>query len=213
MDVFEKGQLIRRPKKLKLGKILKLTYEPNENRRKKVLKRFGYIYDTELSTPEHIVGYSPFEKKLLYGVRGTELKSRGNALENKDLQTDILLGAGGLKQSKRYDEERSTILKAKKKYNEDKVVLVGHSLGGGLLNSMPEDVIPAKDAVYTYNAPILKPRKDANNYHYRTSGDVFSVFNSDAKTLPNENQISLRLGDYLLKSHQLENIADAPIFV
>ncbi len=208
---IQKAQLIRRPKKLKLGKVLKLTYEPNARRRQKVLKRFGYIYDTDLSSPEHIVAFNPFDKKLLYAPRGTELKHKGNIYDNKDLQTDIILGAGGLKQTDRYEQERSTILKAKKKYNEDKVVFVGHSLGGGLLNAMPSEVIQKKDEVLTYNAPILKAREGSTNY--RTKGDIFSVFNPSAITLPNANPVSVRLGDYLLKSHQLENIINESIFV
>lgn len=208
---WKEQSLIRKPKKLKLGKILKLSYEPNEQRRQKVLKKYGYVLDKELSNPDHIVAFNPFNNKLLYAPRGTELKSKGNIFDNKDLQTDIILGTGGLKQTKRYDEERSTILKAKKKYNEDKVVLVGHSLGGGLLNQMPTDVITEKDQVITYNAPILKPRK--NSVNYRTEGDVFSVFNPQAKTLQNENPISVNLGNYLLKAHQLENLQNQNIFV
>jgi hypothetical protein len=208
---WKESQLLRKPKKLKLGKILKLSYEPNEQRRQKVLKKYGYVLDKELSSPDRIVAYNPFKKDLLYAPRGTELKHRGNIFDNKDLQTDIILGTGGLKQTKRYDEERSTILKAKKKYNEDKVILVGHSLSGGLLNEMPTDVITERDQVITYNAPILKPRKDAT--HYRTKGDVFSVFNKDAKTLQNENPVSLNLASYLLKAHQLENLQNQNIFV
>lgn len=208
---FSQGQLIRPPKRLKLGKILKLSYEPNEQRRQKVLKKYGYIYDSELSSPERIVAFNPFQKKLLYAPRGTELKHKGNIFDNKDLQTDILLGSGGLKQSDRFKNERSTILKAKKKYNEEKVVFTGHSLAGGLLNQMPTDVITEKDKVITYNAPILKPRDGSINY--RTQGDIFSVFNRGATTLQNENPISLRLGQYLLKAHQLENIQNENIFV
>ena len=87
----------------------------------------------------------------------------------------------------------------------------GHSLAGGILNQMPTDVITKADKVITYNAPILKSRE--GSVDYRTKGDIFSVFNPKATTLPNANSISARLGDYLLKAHQLENIADAPIFV
>lgn len=208
---WKEAQLIRRPKKLKLGKILKLSYEPNEQRRQKVLKRFGYVLDKELSDKERIVAFNPFSKDLLYVPRGTELKHRGNIYDNKDLQTDIILGAGGLKQTERFEKEKETILKAKKKYNEDKVVFAGHSLSGGLLNAMPADVITEKDKVITYNAPILKPRKGSVNY--RTQGDIFSVFNPTATTLQNQNPISVNLGKYLLQAHQLENLQQQNIFV
>jgi hypothetical protein len=208
---WKDGQLIRNPKKLKLGKILKLSYEPNEQRRQKILKKYGYVLDKELSDAERIVAFNPFKKDLLYVPRGTELKHKGNIYDNRDLQTDIILGAGGLKQTERYEREKDTILKAKKKYNEDKAVFVGHSLSGGLLNSMPEDVITERDTVIGYNAPILKQRK--NTTQYRTQGDIFSVFNTNAITLPNQNPISARLGDYLLKAHAVANLDTQNIFV
>lgn len=205
--------LIRKPKKLKLHKILKLSYIPDDAKRAKVLKRYGYVLDKELSTPEHIVAYNPFKKDLLYAGRGTELKSGGHIFENKDLQTDILLGVGGLKQTKRFNEEKSNILKAKKKYNEDKVTFVGHSLFGGILNQMPSNVITEKDKVITYNAPILKAKRNA--LHLRTEGDLFSFLNAEAKTLPNTNPTGPVpfLGRYILDAHTVDNLKNQPIFV
>jgi hypothetical protein len=212
--------LVRPPKKLKLYKALKLSYEPNERRRAKVLKRFGYKYDYELSSPEHIVAYNPFSKDLLYVPRGTvlnnnqqagrrpaELQSRGHAYDNPDIQTDLLLGVGGLKQTKRFENERNALLKAKKKYDEDRTVLAGHSLSGAIINELPRD---SKDTIITYNSPIIK---SSGGTHYRTSGDVFSVFNNDITTLPNENKSSYNPVSNLLKAHNLENIKHQPIFI
>lgn len=199
--------LIRPPKKLKLYKALKLSYEPNERRRAKVLKRFGYKYDYDLSSPEHVVAYNPFSKDLLYVPRGTELQSRSHAYENPDIQTDLLLGVGGLKQTKRWESENNALLKAKKKYDENRTVLAGHSLSGAIVNELPRD---AKDTVITYNSPIIK---SSGGSHYRTSGDVFSAFNTDITTLPNENRSSFNPVNNLLKAHNLENIKQQPIFL
>lgn len=200
-----------KPRPLKLYKALKLSYEPNENKRKKILKRFGYRLDTDLSTPERLVAYSPFEKQILYASRGTNLRSGGSLYDNKDIQTDILLGAGGLKQTKRYEDDKNTLLKARNKYNEDKVVLVGHSLGGAIVNQLPQR---EQDKVYTYNSPILKQKKGGGQQkHLRTAGDIFSVSNPAAQTLPNENPLSARLGSYLLKAHELSNLQNEAIFV
>jgi hypothetical protein len=201
---------IIKPRPLKLYKALKLSYEPNENKRKKVLKRFGYRLDEELSSPERLVAYNPFDKKILYASRGTNLRSGGNVLENKDIQTDILLGSGGLTQTKRFEEDKNTLLKARNKYNEDSVILVGHSLGGAIVSNLPTR---EQDKVYTYNSPILKPKQGRNIQHLRTRGDIFSVANPVAQTLPNENPLSLRLGSYLLKAHELSNLQEEPIFV
>jgi hypothetical protein len=207
----DNGSLLRAPKKLSLYKALKITYQPNEAKKARVLKRFGYILDKDLTTPEHTVAYSPFEKKVIFGVRGTELRQGKHLLENTDLQTDILLGSGGLRQSKRYETTKNAYLKAKEKYKEDKVEFVGygHSLAGGLINALPTT---EKDKVITYNAHILKAKKN-NVKHYRTEGDIFSIGNAKAETLPNPNPVSLNLGSYLLKAHQLEAIADQPIFL
>jgi hypothetical protein len=206
--LFDDGALIRPPKKLSLYKALKITYQPNEAKKARVLKRFGYILDKELTTPEQTVAYSPFEKKVIFGVRGTELRQGKHLLANTDIQTDILLGLGALKQSKRYETTKNAYLKAKEKYKEDKLELVGHSLAGGLINALPTT---EKDKVITYNAPILKAKKGVK--HYRTEGDIFSIGNRSAETLPNPNPVSLSLGSYLLKAHQLEAIADQPIFL
>jgi hypothetical protein len=201
---------IIKPRPLKLHKALKLSYEPNENKRKKVLKRFGYRLDTELSSPERLVAYNPFDKKILYASRGTNLRSGGNLYDNKDIQTDILLGAGGLTQTKRYEEDKNTLLKARKKYNEESVILVGHSLGGAIVSKLPAR---DQDKVYTYNSPILKAKKNKNVQHLRTQGDIFSAANPVAQTLPNDNPISARIGAYLLKAHELSNLQNQPIFV
>jgi hypothetical protein len=200
-----------KPRPLKLYKALKLSYEPNENKRKKILKRFGYRLDTDLSTPERLVAYNPFNKQILYASRGTNLRSGTHVFDNKDIQTDILLGSGGLTQTKRFEEEKNTLLKARKKYNEDKVVLVGHSLGGGIINQLPQR---EQDKVYTYNAPILKKKSGGGQQkHLRTAGDIFSVANPAAQTLPNPNSLSANIGSYLLKAHELANLQNQPIFV
>lgn len=200
-----------RPRPLKLYKALKLSYEPNENKRKKILKRFGYRLDTDLSSPERLVAYNPFNKQILYASRGTNLRSGTHAFDNKDIQTDILLGAGGLTQSKRFEEEKNTLLKARQKYNEDRVVLVGHSLGGAIVNQLPQR---EQDRVFTYNSPILKKKRGGGEQkHVRTAGDIFSVANPAAQTIQNPNPLSANLGTYLLKAHALENLQNQPIFV
>lgn len=169
---------IKRPKRLKLYKALKIAYMRNNPKRQaKLLKKYGFVLDTELSdSRQTLVAYNPFDKRVLFVANGTDPRSE------KDIQTDVLLASGGLKQTKRFDETKSSLNKAKAKYQDSNFVLAGHSLAGGLVNYVAD----RKDKVITYN-PAYSPGATArgNVKNYRTSGDIVSAF------APKENTITL----------------------
>lgn len=170
---------IKQPKKLKLYKALKIAYiRDNPKRQAKMLKKFGYILDNELSNPrETMVAYNPFNKKVIFVANGTDVNSE------KDLITDLGLAVGGIKQSARYDDTKQTLTKAHDKYKDAKFVLAGTSLGGALVNYAST----ARDKVITYNpafTPGAKARENVQNY--RTSGDIISTF------APKENTTILK---------------------
>jgi hypothetical protein len=162
-------------KRLKLYKALKIAYmRGNQKRQRKILKRYGYRLDTDLSNPrETLVAYNPFDKKVLFVSNGTDKRSE------KDLITDVGLAIGGLKQSERFMDTKDILTKAKDKYKGSKFVLAGSSLGGSLVNS----VASPTDKVLTYNTAYL-PRSKAqpNVKNYRTSGDVVSYFSPKENT-------------------------------
>lgn len=194
---------------LRLYKALKIGYTRDQAKQAKALKRYGYVLDRDLSNSrEHVVAYNPFQKKLLYISHGTD------PLSSKDLQTDIALAVGGLKQTKRYESERNALLKAQEKYKVPaaQTVLAGHSLGGGIVNA----IAPSGSRAVTYNPAFTVGQKARENVqNYRTAGDVVSILapKANTTTLGNPQTPGANPANYLLKAHQLENIKQAKIFV
>lgn len=196
-------------KKLQLYKALKLGYTRDLNKQRKVLKKYGYIIDPQLTNErEHIVAFNPNDKKLLFVSQGTE------PVSSKDIATDLLLAQGALKSTKRYNDDRNALLKAREKYKpeEKNIILAGHSLGGAIVNSLA----PGKSQAYTYNAAFTPGQKARENVHnYRTQGDAISIFAPEktTNTLANiTNASATRPLNYLLKAHEVENIKDLPVF-
>lgn len=190
---------------LTLGKALKIGYLRNEKKQARALKRFGYRLDSEISDGEtFLTAYNPTTNKLLYVSNGTDILSqKGRA---RDLPQDLLLGLGGTKQTKRFDAEKSALLKAKAKHPNAQVVLAGHSLGGQLTNS----IASGSDRVLNYNGAYSPGQKAlANVQNYRTAGDVFSMFAPKANTI----EIPAPEGSTLLKRHEVSNIKDLPVFI
>jgi len=204
------GRTKPRRKKLKLYKALKIGYTRDLNRQQKMLKKYGYVIDKDLTNPrEQVVAYNPFDKKLLFIENGTDPKSE------KDLVTDLLLGQGGIKQSARYIDSKNALTKAVGKYKDvkpDNINVVGHSLGGNLTNYLA----PSGAHAYTYNAAFTPGQKTRSNVeNFVTKGDIFSTFYTKPNTtvLPNEHdKEKLGVKDYLTKSHEVENIKDLPVY-
>jgi len=198
--------ILRNPKEhLSLYRALKLGYTRDENKQKNKLKRYGYIYDSELSNHERMVAFNPSKKQLLYVDNGT-----GNL---KDVGTDIALGTAGIKTTNRYHQDYNAYLKAKNKYDvkPENTVFAGHSLGGNLVSA----IAPKGSQIYTHNAAIgaRDTRQDALNI--RNAGDIFSSLAPSQKitTLANPNvPTPHRPINAILKAHQVENIKDVPVY-
>ncbi len=202
---------LREPKsKLPLYKALKIGYTRDQGKQAKALKQYGYVLDRELSNArEHVVAWNPLQKKLLYISQGTD------PLSSKDIQTDVALATGGLKQTKRYESERNALLKAQNKYQApaSQTYLAGHSLGGALVNA----IAPSGSHAKTYNAAFTinqKARESVQNF--RTAGDAVSLLapKTNTTTLGNPQAANTSTpGNYLLKAHKLDNLKGANIYV
>jgi len=192
-----------RPKKLKLYNALRLGYLRNERKQKKRLKRFGYKLDEELTTRDHLVAYNPFENKVLFVANGTQVTSIN------DLYTDVAgIGLGQLDHTSRFQRDESAYLKAKEKYKDAPVKLVGHSLGGSIISEID---LKKGDKGITYNAAQSFQKKRENVTNLRTAGDPFSLYASDTKTLPNTASFTAKLNP--LQPHAISNIRLEPIFI
>lgn len=232
----------KKPRKLKLYKALKIAYmRGNQKRQAKLLKKYGYVLDRELSDGrETLVAYNPFQKnKVLFIANGTDPKNE------EDLLTDVILGQGGIRQTERFMDTKRLLNKAKDKYKGSQFVLAGHSLGSALLNyaATREDKVINYNPAYAYRA-TARP----NVTNYRTQGDIVSSFAPKANTVtlekpkpepqaPSDNVIYSTLTQSnikrqptpntilsavktiidmpsdLTKAHELSNIKNAPIFV
>jgi len=195
---MEDGQLLRKPKRMKLYNALNIGYLRNEKKQAKRLKKFGYVLDRDLTNREHLVAFNPFDKKLLYVSNGTDFSN------TNDVASDLLGILNVQKSTKRYEEEKNALLKAKEKYQPSKTTLASHSLGSQFTNT----IASRSDDVYQYNPflmPNTNPRENIQNI--RTKGDIVSLF------APKENTINLNNGNHLLKAHNLTNIQELPVYV
>jgi predicted alpha/beta-fold hydrolase len=128
-----------------------------------------------------------------------------------DWGTDAYLAVGKLKDTNRYKEAKSTLEKAKEKYQPKKTVLAGHSLGGGITNGIAsgEDKVMNLDPAYTIGQ---KARTNVQNY--RTNGDIVSLFapKSNTKTLQNNYTKTGILPLDILNAHNVNQIKNDKIF-
>ena len=168
-------------RRLKLHKVLKLSYDNNEQHQQK-MKKNGYAYDSMLSSKNEKVYYNPNQNKLLVSVAGTDKFSP------RDIITDVYLAAGKLQDTSRYQQAHKTIRDAKKKYNVDHAILAGHSLGGSIVSyaGSKGDTIYSLDKNATIGTKIRGSREKA----YRSAGDAVSALAANAthmKTLSKNN--------------------------
>lgn len=203
------SQLVEPKKKIQLYKALKIGYTRDERKQAKALKKYGYVLDRELTNPrENVVAWNPAQKKLLYISQGTDPRNQ------KDIQTDVALATGGLKQTVRYQEEKNALLKAQRKYGAEpkQVHLVAHSLGGAVVNL----IAPSGSHAITYNAAYTPGQKArAETHNYRAAGDPISIFapKENTTTLGRENAPVAPTPNALLKAHGIEGIKQAKIYI
>jgi acyl transferase domain-containing protein len=182
--------------------VLKLGYA-TEKKQGKVMSKYGYKIDNDLSNDNQQVYYNPEKKKLLMNVTGTH--------NLKDIITDTRLALGGIKNTERFKSAENTLQKAKDKYNENKVVLTGHSLGATISNYIkkPDDELYALNAGYTIGQPTRN--KGGNAHNYRVAGDVVSLLGANATNMTTLKS-PYKIYDPL-KVHSTDAIKDQMIFI
>lgn len=199
--------LKRQKKKISLYHALSIGYLRNERKQAKRLKKFGYKLDPELTTGEHLVAYNPEKNKVIYVSNGSETGIIRNPSQFiKDWSANLIaIPTNTFEHTKRFQREKDALTKAKEKYKEAKVVLVGHSQSGQTLNLLADNNTKA----IALNPALLKQKPNPNLTNYRIKGDPVSAFANDIKELPNPKH----LGSGFVEAHAIENVKNQPIFV
>lgn len=185
---------------LNLAKVLNLGYK-TEKKQGKVMNKYGYKIDNELSNDNQQVYYNPEKKKLLYNITGTHNLA--------DKITDVKLAFGGLKNTERYKSAENTLQKAKDKYNENKVIITGHSLGGTIGNYIKKPT----DELFTLNSGVTigQKTKGGNAHNYRIQGDIISGLGANQKNMTTIPSPYKEYDPY--KVHSYDAIKDQMIFI
>ena len=175
--------------------------------KKQKSKQLGdYVMDESLSNHNHQTYYNPKDKKILFNVTGAH-----NA---HDWLTNIKLGLGiGYKESDRYKQSHKALREAKRKYNSQNAVVVGHSQGAATAQyiSSKGDRVLTLDRWTTIGSKSREGSKD-----YRTNGDLVSLIAStrhNTINLKNPNNQTGNIAYDILKSHDVKNIKNENLFV
>jgi hypothetical protein len=185
---------------VKLYDVLKAFYDDNK---KTQLKQYGFDFQSQYSSGKLQTFFNPDDGILIFSVRGTDPRSL------TDLQTDISLGLGRLKQTKRYKDADAMLKKAKQGLNPKKTVVTGFSLGGAIASG----IASGSDKVYTFNrGSTIGSKTRANEESYRVKGDLVSENLSGAKTIPKDftktDLVSTALG-----SHELDQLKNDDVMI
>ena len=193
-------------RRLKLHKVLKLSYDNNEQHQQK-MKKNGYAYDSMLSSKNEKVYYNPTQNKLLVSVAGTDKFSP------RDIITDVYLGLGKLQDTSRYKHAHQTILDAKKKYNVQNATLARHSMGASIISYAGSK----GDTIYTLDkGATIGTKTRSRERAYRSAGDAVSALAANAKnmtTLGSNNYLKDGVVMGALKAHNVSNIKQNKIYI
>ena len=126
---------------LPLQVALKMTYPQNIGKYKEEAERYGYFIDP-LTDVEHLVLYNPSKKKVVFGVRGTDVD------KTSDIFTDISSAFTDIKKFDRYKKAEEKYKEVKSKFNDMPITLASHSLGGLISSVLAEP----EDKIYTFKS-------------------------------------------------------------
>ena len=145
---------------LPLQVALKATYPEQLAKVKDDLGRYGYYIDP-LTDEEHVVLVNPSKKKVVFGVRGT------NVLNTQDIVTDAGLTTFDIKTFNRYKKAQEKYKEVKSKFGDIPIIHASHSLGGLISSQLAQP----EDTVYSYNRPFFSYPIQKNEIAISVSSD------------------------------------------
>lgn len=154
-----------------LHNLLDAGYQ-NTNKAKQIGLENGYMLDEELSNRNHRVFRDKHDNSILVYT--------GSRTAGDFLITDPLLAVGLGRLTPRFNQSVELVDKVKKKYKNNKIVALGHSLGGSLAeyvnNQRPNDI----NKVISVNkgTGILFNRLRPNHVDIRTKTDPVSFLSN-----------------------------------
>jgi protein involved in sex pheromone biosynthesis len=153
-----------------------------------------------------MVAYNPRTNKVIYVSNGSDSNPLNFRQFAKDWGQTNLGGTltGEIKNTLRYKQEEEAYNKTRQKYQNAKVVLVGHSLSGGIVSRIAK----ADDRAITLDPALINQKPRPNVENYRVRGDIVSTFSNDTTTLPNPSNYPNPI-----QAHNIENIKNQPIFI
>tara|TARA_Y100000114_G_scaffold61853_1_gene56700 strand:+ start:3347 stop:4057 length:711 start_codon:yes stop_codon:yes gene_type:complete len=160
------------------------------NRINNDIKDTGYVVDRKNSNRNILTLRNETEGKSVIAVRGTDTSGKKTGV---DIMSDITYALGQSNHSNEFRKRRNNIKNSIKDSGDDKVILTGHSLGGGVIkhsiansNQIRRRIIDNGE-VHTFNSashPFLRDQTKVSKasqkalkdkvIHHRTRNDVVS---------------------------------------
>lgn len=182
---------------IRLVHVLRASYQHPKEKTTDIeaIKKEGYNLDHDLSNRDLKVFYRAKTKQLLYIIAGS------HNFTDFAIIDPIYFFTGMINYTNRFKETKSTLKKAKEKYQPEKTTVAGHSLGA----TLAQKVADADDTIVTYNKFARPGQKNGRKeLSIRHQWDWFSIFVKSDK-----NTVTITTNKQILnpfRAHDIENL-------
>ena len=140
----------------------KVAYKKYQNNIENAIQHTNYKYDPELSSQTEKVFYNPNTKETVISHAGTNFRDKNIF---NDLKADSAIFFGLEKQNKRFKQSQKHLNKVKNKYGNDKITVIGHSLGGSISENMARSNPNINSIAFNrFSGPLQGFRKRPKNF-------------------------------------------------
>lgn len=148
---------------------------------------YGFVYDSNLSTPSRAIYFNDSTHEIYYVIRGTKT--------DMDKVNDLDILSGSENENSRFNDDLNYYDKLREKYKEYEVVVLGSSLGGAIANYIGRER-NAKGYAYNPGFGFGSSKETGRVYNFRNSRDIVSLLGA------NKNIKNIDMGDKgIIDSH------------